>query len=1639
MRSLAIVSAFALVIGGVLLGSTVTDTRSVAASTNGMPVSHTGVDPNWTVIPGWQAVWPQPLDEESLYWVVNRSGTTNPPPALTTTTGPSGAQTVLWAAYDWAGDMSTYHTRAALTVQKTASNDDGGIELTGSQFSTAAMSRIGGTRADPAAPLTVYFWDYLAVPTLGGLTCDANNTPIVRTTSPLDDESGSTGDLEWSCLPTPYGGTYSAGGEADQYTGNIYMIPGGGSIDNQSVTSTDPSTETGWVFVVWDPVTGAYSQSNSVQPGDWEPDMTTVPQERVKVWTDVNGTTAHAPGAAYDISLDSDGNAYAYSGVDPGTGDEGNMSIVRMEPARDSDGNIVDGTQSNPWRYYVVTKIRRDDPTQSWSAPSSIYGNGILNGQLILGANTRVAIASGGVTLPTTATIGGRGTTTTVKIDPQSATAKVVWSVGNQDSLPTLAGYDNASSQGAEVIRGALYQDVNSDGEITADEPGLPNETVALYNSSGTLLSVQQTDSLGQYSFLIAAVTGMDTVFYVRPVEVTALLPDGVTRVNGALSWGQGSLQEGMSVNKVPLINTTEIQCMSGNIAATPGPCDGARPATSADPPLGALGSVSSPSAWLAYAKVTFNTGQHVPTADFGYTARGSFGDAPAGPLSQDVPMHANVPSTVWLGATLGSYAGPASVTTAHPSDDGVYLDSYVGKLPLEGTILANGYVYHLSADVSGPRADNANVTGWTTVADTNTWRTSPAWTPTIASGKATGDFQMHTTGAVQLRVNASEKQILLPTNADKEYYGVDTWTTGGEIEDYGLSVADAVIRPALVTTRGEVSATAVGQEMIATPTLTVGSPIETQAGEEIHLQVSVGDPRWMVSDIAVRDVVSGDVIAHPQFTEGDSVSFPYTPQESSDVVVEATLAPMIDLEASTLTLDRDSAPAGEDITATATIIDSMGDPVPGVTVSFDNASTETTLTGEGGTKTCVTREDGTCTVTITSTTLGEYPDEISATVDDQPFTGSPQSVAFTHGDQISMTFEVSPSADPADEIQTNWREADGVDSYEGVLTAQDQYGNQVADLDEDEIIFAASSTDVRISDLVKGEDGTYSVRYTSTVGSPTPQAWVTYEGVRVGQAQPIPFIARQADLMESSWVIGPTGPLTVGNGDANTYTATATILDRDGNPLENIEVSFTIAGSGPVFTDGSSCLTRADGTCEVAVFSTTAGTYSVTATVPGGAITNATTSDPAQPVAWNPDQPCVASAGCAPDSSVPPAHRTRTEVTRDNQTADGESEDIVTVYVYDRWGNPVPDVDVDDPSSDTEHATTDEDGTARIIYTSTRAGSHRTGVSVDGGSGEDVDLTFVPGPVCVIQAQCVPKGPGADPGKQTRIEIITNDALVNDDDSVAVYAYDEYGNPVEGQVFTVVTEDPDLRLVGTEQSTMTVVSDPDGTVTWKVTSPVAGTHHVRVLVDGVDITGSPLDLRFVGPPQITSPSDGDVLDTNEVTITGVGRTDGDTITVSEDDQEICTATVIDGEWSCTATMTDGEHTVIAIEETSEGTQSDPSDAVSFTIDTAGSTPSESSTGATSSSTESSDSPTNPTGPTDATTGPTPSQTPAGRVPTSQAPAMPPGGEPGTMIPTGGTAHESIDLFGVVTGLVVASIGLWVGVKFSRRQERGGR
>ena len=167
-----------------------------------------------------------------------------------------------------------------------------------------------------------------------------------------------------------------------------------------------------------------------------------------------------------------------------------------------------------------------------------------------------------------------------------------------------------------------------------------------------------------------------------------------------------------------------------------------------------------------------------------------------------------------------------------------------------------------------------------------------------------------------------------------------------------------------------------------------------------------------------------------------------------------------------------------------------------------------------------------------------------------------------------------------------------------------------------------------------------------------------------------------------------------------------------------------------------------------------------------------------------------------------------------------------------------------------------------------------------------------------------------------------------------------DQGPVAGGTVVTITgtgfTPGSTVSVDGSAPITPTAVSTDGTTITFTTPAHVAGA--VPVTVTNGSGTSAPLTYTYVGvgvtpPPVITSPEDGEVVDTPTPVITGTG-TPGSTVTVTIGTGVVCTALVVtDGTWSCSPVLPlpTGEVTIVATESGPLGT-SEPSAPVTFTV-----------------------------------------------------------------------------------------------------------
>jgi len=542
------------------------------------------------------------------------------------------------------------------------------------------------------------------------------------------------------------------------------------------------------------------------------------------------------------------------------------------------------------------------------------------------------------------------------------------------------------------------------------------------------------------------------------------------------------------------------------------------------------------------------------------------------------------------------------------------------------------------------------------------------------------------------------------------------------------------------------------------------------------------------------------------------------------------------------------SQEVGSTFTVTATLRDATLNPVSGTTILFTSGA-DLTFTPQAS---CISGPDGTCQVSVRSTKAGTY--EIKGFLGLLEVSNSVQAT-FTPGPVCIL-----PTCLTRVEVTVNGQKADGTSRNIATVYAFDLYDNPVPNAPVTSAPTSGTTgLTVQPNPAPTSDQGISTIWYTATATG-IYDADVSVAGLTPrGSPVSLFFGVGDGDPAHSQWDITPAGPLVVGEGAANTYTARVIVRDEDNILVPGEIVTFAVDRSGPIpgpNPNSWSCMTATDGTCTITIHSTVAGTYSFTARLATGSIMNTTTSQPATSRAWKADEVCSQAEGCDPvDPNLPASLRTRIVVTTNNATADGIARNEITAWGFDKWGNPVVGARVDSTRvTSTDPITIQtginplgEDGSSVIWYTSMVARDYQINVAIDDVRpvGSPATLTFTPGQVCVVEAGCEPTGPGTDPLKQTRVAVTTNNNPVDGAPNVATaWAFDRTGNAVPNVEFTFVKALATSNLVIDSTCTTTA----SGQCTVNATAKLAGDHQARALVAGTELSdhGSPLTFTFV-------------------------------------------------------------------------------------------------------------------------------------------------------------------------------------------------
>ncbi|MDR0958848.1 MAG: Ig-like domain-containing protein [Propionibacteriaceae bacterium] len=555
-------------------------------------------------------------------------------------------------------------------------------------------------------------------------------------------------------------------------------------------------------------------------------------------------------------------------------------------------------------------------------------------------------------------------------------------------------------------------------------------------------------------------------------------------------------------------------------------------------------------------------------------------------------------------------------------------------------------------------------------------------------------------------------------------------------------------------------------------------------------------------------------------------------------------------------TLDAAPSPltVGSVSTATATVTDADGHPVPDVQVSFyitsgaavfgtDSTATATTITAPTNTagKAIVSVFDLTAEeVTVTAAVPGVVAQPMATIVY--------ETATFS---AANSSFAVVPTTESATEVV-----ADGIDSWTGQLVARDVYGNVLTNLDTSLIEFTASSTEVTVSPTVTLDKatGAYEVTFTSqkALDGTASTAIVTFNKQAVGQSEPIPFVAGEPDPSNSTLVLDTT-KTPVGQS----VTATATILDANDNPVKDVEVTFAATGSATFTDDVVTLKTNADGVAEVTLTDAVAEAVDVSATI---SIKGADT-----PIGQT--RTVTFEDVTAPTAPVITAPVTGAAVTTTTPTITGTGEVGATVVVK-------------DGSTVICETTVGEDGAWTCPVTTPLAqGAHSITATLEDAAGNESAPSAAVG---FTVDSIAPAAPSIDTANATTIG----------------------GQGTPGSIVTVT-------VPGVEEP-LTATVGPDGA--WSVATPEGATDGGEITAVASDAAGNTSDptTKVI---DLTAPEVPVISTANATTIAGTAEPNSTvTITVPGVEEPVTVPVDAEGKWSVTTPegATDGTIAVTA-------------------------------------------------------------------------------------------------------------------------------
>jgi len=514
--------------------------------------------------------------------------------------------------------------------------------------------------------------------------------------------------------------------------------------------------------------------------------------------------------------------------------------------------------------------------------------------------------------------------------------------------------------------------------------------------------------------------------------------------------------------------------------------------------------------------------------------------------------------------------------------------------------------------------------------------------------------------------------------------------------------------------------------------------------------------------------------------------------------------------------------------TAVAYAYDVYGNPVAGAAVEVVDetvGAVASVLTPH--TLSTTTGADGTAVLEWTSTRAGTFT--AGGTIAGlRPPTWVLDQIRFTHGsaDPARSGLSIAP-ASPIPVSQ----------SYTATVVMRDTLGNPVPGETAWFRLDPSSPASLDAPSCVTGPDGSCSTSVTSTlVASVAVHAGVVRAGSLVevagdgdvsrGSPQSVEFVAgpvcvdgcSPVDPSHVTRVVVTKDGARADGRQANEATVHA--FDAYGNPVAGL--TPVVTPFSPALVAGPVEATGADGSSVIPFTSTSAGAHRAWVSV-GSLVL------PGSPV-----QMTFASGSADPGTStlsIDPQH-----------AQEVGSTFTVTAHLRDAHGNPVDGAVASFPEVDhlrftSTTCTSGAQGDCQVSVSSTRAGDYIVHAQVaDGPIPTTVQARFTPSRVCVSGCETT------DPSRKTRVDVTVNDQDADGraTDQVTVWAFDTWGNPVEGAPVASTTRaqglgiQPDIDPTG-----------PDGSSSVWYASTTPGAHQADVTISSLAPPGSPVELRF--------------------------------------------------------------------------------------------------------------------------------------------------------------------------------------------------